>query len=80
MTEQQLYDEAFAQMAPLEQDEAQAPRRWGGAGRGQGRKSGGRNPNGGRRQRKTLLINGVLQDGLYKVVEVNKDTIVIESV
>ena len=76
MTEVQLYDEAFAQMgrAPLELDEAQPTdkRRYNRGTRG--------NRGGGRKHaRRTLLIDGVVQDGHYTVVSINRNTIVLES-
>lgn len=76
MTETQLYDEAFAQMsaAPPEPGENVGPRRGRRAGAGYGTKAGGRP-----RKPKTLLIDGVLQDGLYALVSVTSETIVVES-
>jgi len=71
---------SIAFLEGVEYDEAQPPRGWGGKRPRSGPKSGKPNPNAGRKQRKTLLINGVLQEGHYKIVEANKDTIIIESV
>ncbi len=70
------YDEAFAQMgvAPLELDEAQPEdrRRY---NRGiKGNRGGGR-----KHARRTLLIDGVVQDGHYVVVSIDRNTIVLQS-
>lgn len=75
MTEKQLYDEAFCQMgeAPLEIDEAQPidRRRF---NRGTVGNKGGRPA-----KRKTLIINGVTQDGHWRLVDETPETIIIES-
>lgn len=74
MTTEQLYDEAFAQMgsAPLELDETQPIDR---RKRNRGVKGNG----GGARPRKakTLLIDGVLQDGEYYLLAITPETITL---
>lgn len=53
----------------------------GGRRPGAGRRAGGRNPNAGRKpKRKTLLIDGILQEGHYRIVAETSDTITIESI
>lgn len=84
MSEQELYDKAFAQMgsAPLEEYEAQPLRGQGGPGRGQGRKPGKPNPHGGRKpKKKRLCIDGEWWLGHYRIMQTNDtDTITIVSV
>lgn len=72
------HDKALEEMGrePLEPYENVGPRRRGRrAGASYGTRAGGRPP-----KLKTLLIDGVLQDGAYRVVDINSDSIVIESV
>ena len=76
MTEKKIYDEAFRQMgaAPLDLDEAQPTdkRRYNHGTPG--------NRGGGRKlARRTLLIDGIVQDGHYVVVSIDRNTIVLQS-
>lgn len=70
------YDEAFRQMgaAPLDLDEARPTdkRRY---NRGvKGNRGGGR-----KLARRTLLIDGVAQNGHYVVVSIDRNTVVLET-
>ena len=77
MTEEQEYDKAFKEMgsAPLEYGETQPgdKRKF---NRGtKGNKGGGRP-----RRKRTLVIDGIAQDGSYAIVSITADTIAITRI
>ena len=93
MTEEQEYDKALREMAaePLDIDEQQHAEEMGrqrGGARPAQRSDDGRyaNPGGPREgagrkiKPKTLLIDGVLQEGRFRLVSVTADTITVVSI
>ena len=77
MTEEQLYGAAVATMAAesLELDETQPTDR-----RRHNRGVPGNRGGGRPAKRKTLLIDGVLQDGHYQLVAITSETIVLQTI